>query len=187
MYPIPRREADRLDCLHELGILFSDPSGPFDQVCDMVAAQFRVSGAYISFVDSSMQWLKASVGVDLTCTKRDIAFCAHTIMSDEVLVIEDAQADDRFAANPLVVGEPRIRFYAGAPIVYAPELRLGSVCVVDRNPRSFSAAERRMLASYAAIVVSQLRLLTAARLVRRGFEDRARLESEIALLTRAVG
>jgi GAF domain-containing protein len=106
-------------------------------------------------------------------------------MSDEVMVVEDARTDDRFAGNPMVVGEPRIRFYAGAPVTYAPGLHIGSVCAFDRRPRSFKAAEKHMLASYAGIVVSQLRLMAAARLLRRGFEDRARLESEIALLRRA--
>ena len=186
MYPIPDRESERLDCLHALGVLFSDPSDPFDRVCELIAAQFGVDGAFISFVDTSTQWLKAKVGIDLTCTKRDFAFCAHTIMSDEVLVVEDARSDDRFAGNPFVVGEPRIRFYAGAPITYAPGLHIGSVCAFDRSPRGFNVTERHMLASYAGIVVSQLRLMAAARLLRRGFEDRARLESEIALLHRAA-
>lgn len=186
MQNMPGREADRLDCLHALGILFSEPSEPFDRVCELVLAQFGVTGAFISFIDTSTQWFKARIGIDLPGTRRDIAFCAHTIMSDEVFVIEDAQTDERFAGNPLVLGKPRIRFYAGAPLVYAPGLGIGSVCAIDQRPRSFSVAERKMLASYAAIVVSQLRLMSAVRLLRRGFEDQARLENEVAMLNRAA-
>ncbi len=185
-HPLPNREAERLDCLHSLGVLFTEPSEAFDRVCELVAAQFKVPGAFISFVDCSSQWLKAKVGVDFVTTQRDVAFCSHTIMSDEVFVVEDARLDERFARSPLVVGAPMIRFYAGAPIIYSPGLRVGSVCAIDHRPRTFSAEDRRLLASYAGIVVSQLRLQSAARIIRRGYEDRANLEMQIASLARSA-
>lgn len=185
MHPVPAREKERINSLHALDILFSEPSEPFDRICELVAAQFEVPVAFVSFVDTSTQWFKARVGMEQTATPRDVAFCAHTIMSDDVLVVEDALADQRFADNPLVHGEPRIRFYAGAPIIMPSGLRLGSVCAVDRRPRRFSPTERRLLSSYASLVVSQLQLRQAARLLRRNVAECARLEMQLEGLAHA--
>lgn len=185
MNPVPAREDERIDSLHGLGILFSEPSEPFDRICELVAAQFDVPISFVSFVDTSSQWFKARVGIDLTATSRDVAFCAHTIMSDEVMVVEDTLADPRFADNPLVQGEPRIRFYAGAPIIMPTGLRLGTVCAADRRPRRFPAAQRRLLACYAGLVVSQLQLQQAARLLRQNVAECARLEMRLDTLLHA--
>lgn len=185
MHPVPAREDARIKRLHELGILFSEPSEPFDRICELVAAQFDVPIAFVSFVDTSVQWFKARIGIELTATPREVAFCAHTIMSDDVLVVEDTLADPRFTDNPLVQGEPRIRFYAGAPIIMPSGLRLGSVCAADRRPRRLSEAERQLLANYAGLVVSQLQLQQAARLLRQNVAERARLEMKIESLAHA--
>ncbi|MHB2166337.1 GAF domain-containing protein [Alsobacter sp. R-9] len=173
MHPVPAHEKDRIDCLHSLGILYTEPSDTFDRICELVACQFGTSAAFLSFVDTSTQWFKSTIGLDLSSTRRDVAFCAHTIMTDDVFVVEDAGADERFRLNPLVTDGPRIRFYAGAPLIYSPGLRLGSVCAVDHEPRRFSAQERRLLQSFAAIVVSELRLLAAGRLLRRSLAEEA--------------
>ncbi len=180
MYPLPRLEDERLDCLHDLGILYSEPTETFDRICELAASHFGLPTAFVSFVDAQEQWFKAKVGLDLTGTSRDVAFCAHTIMSDDVMVVEDAHSDPRFRNNPLVTGNPHLRFYAGAPLVFAPGLRIGTMCVADTQPRKFGKAEKRMLGSYAAIVLSELRLLSAARMLRRGLEDNARLRTKLA-------
>ena len=112
--------------------------------------------ATISLVDARRQWFKSAVGLDVCETSRDVAFCAHTILQEDVLVIGDAEQDVRVRDNILVTGPPGIRFYAGAPLITEEGYRLGTVCLLDTTPRSFSAEQRTMLQDLAAIVMRQL-------------------------------
>ena len=118
----------------------------------------------VSLVDESRQWFKANVGLaGVTETPRDIAFCAHAIRSDELFEVPDAAADRRFADNPLVTGQPDIRFYAGAPIRLSDGSRVGTLCVIDRQPRSLNDAQREVLLHLSKATASALESRVAVR------------------------
>ena len=127
MVPIPQNEAERLAALRELRILGTAPEPHFDAVCRTASALFSAPIALVALVEESHQWFKAKCGLAAEGTSREAAFCSHTILSDNILVVEDARQDPRFAANPLVTGEPHIRFYAGAPLVLRPGCASGFV------------------------------------------------------------
>jgi PAS domain S-box-containing protein len=178
-------DSDRLHALRALAIVGTDPEPHFDAVCHIARALFQVPIALVSLVEEDRQWFKARCGLSSEGTPREIAFCGHTILSDEVLVVEDATRDPRFAANPLVTGEPRIRSYAGAPLVLQPGIRVGTVCVIDTSPRVFSDEQKRQLRSLADIVVAHLRLQAARRASEE--EEVRRRSAERALAERVAG
>lgn len=153
---LQNREHQRIVELHGLGILDSGRDEGLDGLCALACDRFQVSIAAISLIDRDRQWFKAIRGLATRETPREQAFCAHTILSDDVLVVPDARADARFAANPLVNGDPGIRFYAGAPLVLPSGMRPGSFCLIDRKPRDFTDQDRQMLASFATVVVSKI-------------------------------
>jgi len=142
----PPREAARLAALREFGILDTPPDREFDDLAQLASRLLRTPIALVTFVDADRQWFKASVGVDVQQTPRDVSFCAHAIGQDGVFVVEDAARDPRFAANALVTGKPGIRFYAGAPILTDDGHAIGSLCVIDREPRTLDAEGRSLLA-----------------------------------------
>jgi GAF domain-containing protein len=166
-YPILPDEAARLRILDETGMLFSEPSDNFDRLCRLAAELFDTPMAAVSLIGRDVQWFKARFGLDLWMTAREAAFCNYTILHDEVLVVSDASRDHRFQTNPLVTGHPGIRFYAGAPIVFSPRLRLGSLCVLDTRPRSLSALQKRCLKSMGESLGTEMRLIHAFRLMQR--------------------
>jgi diguanylate cyclase (GGDEF)-like protein len=145
-YPIPGNEIERLATLQDYRILDSEFDSRFDNLTQIASAHFGLPIALVSLVDADRQWFKSMVGLDVRQTPRKFAFCTHAITRpDSVMVVEDAARDERFAANPLVTGDPHIRFYAGAPILAEDGAALGTVCVIDRAPRQFDDADRRML------------------------------------------
>ncbi|WAJ29520.1 EAL domain-containing protein [Antarcticirhabdus aurantiaca] len=150
-------ELDRLAALDALGAVDMPASPSLDRICGLARDIFGMPIAYISVLDGRTQWLKARCGTDLCETRRADALCDHAIRADEVLVVPDTLDDERFAGNPLVVGGPGIRFYAGAPLLLEPGLRLGSLCVVDTVPREFSSREASILASLAEAATDELR------------------------------
>lgn len=135
----------RLQDLHAYSILDTDIEESFENLVDLAASIQDCPMAAISFIDEDRQWFKAERGLNIKETSRDIAFCAHTIIHDKVLVIKDAMQDHRFDGNPLVYQDPGIRFYAGAPIVTATGFKLGAVCVIDVKPREFNEQSRKAL------------------------------------------
>ena len=155
--PKPREE-ERLTALRDLRILDTPPEAQFDSVCRTAAALFSAPMALVSLVDGDRQWFKASCGLEARETTRDVSFCSHAILTDEVLVVGDATRDERFAANPLVTGDPGIRFYAGAPLILRNGVRLGTLCVIDTDPRSFAPAQVAQLRDLAEVVTSLIRL-----------------------------
>ncbi|MEY2976688.1 MAG: hypothetical protein RLZZ435_826, partial [Cyanobacteriota bacterium] len=156
--PIPPHEADRLAALHRYEIVDTLPEQEFDDLTLLAAEICGTPIALISLVDSDRQWFKARVGLDATSTHRDLSFCGHVVADEQLLMVSDATQDDRFADNPLVLQDPSIRFYAGAPLVTPDHYILGTLCVIDQQPRSLSDRQVTMLEALSRQVVSQLEL-----------------------------
>ncbi|RMH52106.1 MAG: PAS domain S-box protein [Bacteroidetes bacterium] len=170
-FPLPTDEAGRLAALERYDTLDTPPEESFDRIARLARRLFDVPIALVSFVHTDRQWFKACTGLDVHETPRHVSFCTYTILSPEVMVVEDATADPRFAANPLVTGAPGIRFYAGAPLTTKEGHRLGTICLIDQQPRRFDAADRAALADLAAMVMDTLEL-------RQELRERALIEAE---------
>jgi len=160
---LPSNEAARLRTLHEYRILDSGRDARFEELATEVATDCATPIATITFVDAERQWFKASVGIPFEQTDREAAFCAHTILDPErVLVVEDATKDPRFANNPMVIGEPRLVAYAGAPMVAPDGTVIGTVCAMDYEPRAYTSQQLGVLRRVAAQVVELLDATSAA-------------------------
>ncbi|MCV7346787.1 sensor domain-containing diguanylate cyclase [Mycolicibacterium rhodesiae] len=158
-FPIPENEARRLSVLADYNIMDSLPEQAYDDFVRLASAICGTPIALITLLDEQRQWFKANIGLDANQTPRSQAFCAHAIMNpDDVMTVEDATADQRFAANPLVTGDPGIRFYAGAPLVAPTGEALGTLCVIDRQPRKLTESQREALEILSRQVVVQLEL-----------------------------
>jgi GAF domain-containing protein len=156
--PIPSDEPDRLEALRRYEILDTPAEQAFDDLTLLAAHICDTPIALVSLIDANRQWFKSRVGLDFQETPRDVAFCAHAIAARETLVVPDTLADERFARNPLVVDEPKIRFYAGAPLRAAEGRCLGTICVIDRVPRQLSEPQRAALEALSRQVMAQLEL-----------------------------
>jgi len=179
--PLPRDEARRLASLRGLNVLDTPPDGALDAIADAAAHLCRAPIALISLVDEGRQWFKSNIGLPgITEMSRDVAFCAHTILGDDILEVEDAAADPRFANNILVLGEPYIRGYAGVPLILSDGSRVGSLCMIDRRPRRLDERQREVLlklARAAACALEQRAVLQKqAQAVRRLPESEEFLE-----------
>lgn len=175
-------ERRRLDRLRALQVLDTPPEPLFDSLAALASQICGTPIALLSLIDADRQWFKANVGLgDLHETARGIAFCHHAIGADTLMEVGDATRDARFAANPLVTGEPGIRFYAGAPLVLSSGERLGTLCVIDRQPRQLDAEQLRMLSRLADAAVQALEMrqrLVERSMEMRGAHARAVVESE---------
>lgn len=160
--PLPLDETARLLSLQSLHILDTEPEKRFDRITRMAQRSFGVEICLVSLVDSNRQWFKSRQGLDACETTRDISFCGHAILNEEVLVVEDAANDDRFHDNPLVTSEPNIRFYAGCPLHGPLGHRIGTLCLIDSAPRGLSAEDIEMLRDYAHLVENELGLVAQA-------------------------
>lgn len=143
--------------------------------------------ALVSLVDEKRQWFKSRVGLDVQETPREHAFCAHAILGSDVLVVPDATQDERFADNPLVTGDPSIRFYAGAPLWVGEGSSVGTLCVIDRKPREFDENDRQCLADLAAIVVDAMEHHERLRRLEDAHVELAAAHEELEALSRAIG
>lgn len=159
--PIPDDEDRRLAALRATGLLDTAPEQSFDDFTRLAAAICGTPIALISLVDEQRQWFKAKVGLDAPETPRDPAFCAHAILEVEPMVVEDAQRDERFVDNPLVTGGPGVRFYAGVPLRTAEGHALGTLCVIDREPRTLKSETMELLKLLGRQVAIQCELRSA--------------------------
>ncbi len=153
---LPDNEAERLAALHALLILDTPPEQRFDKIVAFAAAEFDVPISLLTLVDRARQWFKANVGMPACETGRDVSFCGHAILAPDIMVVPDALLDARFADNPLVTGDPGIRFYAGAPLRLPSGAALGTLCLIDRRPRSLDAMELGILSTLRDLAVLEL-------------------------------
>lgn len=188
-----QRERQRLRILWEYQVLDTVPEEIFDQLTELAARICEAPIALISLVDEDRQWFKSRVGISLRQTSRDVSFCAHAIRQSGLFMVSDATKDPRFSQNPLVVSDPKIRFYAGAPLVTPDGHALGTLCVIDTVPRKLRPDQQQALLILARHVVSQLELrrrtreLTQARADRqKELETVRRLRTELARTRREL-
>jgi diguanylate cyclase len=185
--PWPAKETLRLSKLESYGILDTLPDPAYDDITTLAADICQTPTALISFIDGDRQWFKARVGLNVTETPRKVAFCNHTIHQSHVLVVEDAQQDPRFNRNPFVIGEPYIRFYAGAPLITPDGHALGSLCVIDYQPRKLTEQQLQGLQILSRQVVAQLELgLQAAQLKASNENLEQRVHERTVGLTSAL-
>lgn len=173
---LPPDEKTRLETLRALNLLDTAPEERFDRLTRMARRMFGVPISLVSLIDANRQWFKSNQGLDATETPRDVSFCGHAILGDDILLIPDATLDDRFSDNPLVTDHPDIRFYAGCPLKILNGSKIGTLCIIDREPRDFSADDMALLRDLAAmaeqeIAAVQLSTLDELTLIsnRRGF------------------
>lgn len=171
-YPTPPNEALRISAVESTGLVGTAPEPAFDRVTALAARLLDVPMALVTLLDGTRQWFKSHHGVERADTPREWAFCNHAILQKDVFVVDDATADDRFRTNPLVTGDPGIRFYAGVPLVAASGYPLGTLCVLDRVPRRLDEDQARSLKDLAAIASNEIE----ARLTHRALaQTRAEL------------
>jgi GAF domain-containing protein len=174
----PANEAGRVAALEKYAILDTDAEQSFDDLTLLASFICKTPMALISLVDEDRQWFKSRVGMDAKETTRDIAFCSTAILQANVFVVPDALKDDRFRDNPLVVSDPHIRFYAGAPLINEDGYALGTLCVVDRAPRELAPDQKEALKALSRLVLAQLEFRRNLLLLKETLTDRTREEHE---------
>lgn len=182
MAPIVKSEAQRLKVLWQYDVLDTVPEEVFDDLTELAARICEAPIALISLIDEDRQWFKAKVGVSLSETSRDISFCAHAIKQQDLFIIPDATQDARFANNPLVISDPKIRFYAGAPLITPDGYALGTLCVIDKVPRELRMEQKQALRVLARHVMTQLELRRHARELSDAHEAKAATNEELEKL-----
>ncbi len=155
-------EQRRLQSLRSSGLLNSGKEERFDRLTRLARSLYNLPVASISLVGEDLLHIKSCAGLDVDTVPRDISFCAHTILQTDPLIVNDMQQDERFHDNPLVIAAPFIRFYAGYPVQLPDGATVGSFCLMDHQPRSFSAHEMQILSDLAAIVEDEFKVLDAA-------------------------
>ncbi len=193
LHLFPSNESERLRTLKLLKILNTDAEEDFDDLTRLAAQICGVPISAVSLIDTNRQWFKSKVGLSVSETPRDAAFCAHTILKNELFIVPNAANDERFAKNPLVTGDPNIRFYAGAPLVTEEGHALGSLCVIDTVPRELRSEQKEALVSLARQTMNLISLrwraseLSAANDdLNREISKREEAEKNLRLLDRAI-
>jgi signal transduction histidine kinase len=173
-FPKPVNEDYRLVVLEDIGILDSGSAPEFDRLTRLAARHFDVMIALVSIVGEHRQWFKSCFGLDASETDRRHAFCSHTILGADIMVVPDATRDGRFKDNPLVTGPPNIRFYAGAPLII-DGAAIGTFCLVDDTPRSeFTDEDKACLSAFAQIAIDEIRLADLSRIARNPYVEKLR-------------
>ena len=169
--PHPTNEADRINALRTLNILDSEPEVWFTELAELASSICETPIATISLVDEKRQWFKAYIGLDVSETSRAVSFCGHTILQKDTLEVLDTLKDKRFDKNPLVLGGPGIRFYAGAPLLTSDGFAVGALCVMDTHPKRLNEAQRQAL----RILADQVEMLLEMRRALLQVRNRARI------------
>lgn len=159
----PVNEKQRLETLQSLKLLDTEPEDRFDRVTRLAKGLFGTPIVLVSLVDAGRQWFKSRQGLEATETPRDISFCAHAILEDRTLVVNDARNDDRFSDNPLVTSDPFIRFYAGYPLSAPDGTKAGTLCIIDREPREMSKEDLTLLRELGQMVEEELGAMNMVR------------------------
>ena len=172
----PDNEDERLASLHALNVLDTPAEERFDRITRIAKALFDVPFVLVSLVDEKRQWFKSKQGLTVCETPRDISFCGHAILKEDPLVVQDALADERFSDNPLVLDSPSIRFYAGYPLEDHAGMKLGTLCLIGTEPRTFTPAEQALLRDLGKIVENELAIqkLGLVQLEQAGWEPHDR-------------
>ncbi len=155
---MPRNERERLQAVSAQAHLRGAGVAAFGHISRIALEHFRTPISFVSVVDRDEQWFLSSIGLPVETTLRSDAFCSHTILGEDVMVVEDARLDGRFSRNPMVNNAPFIRFYAGAPLDFGGGVRIGAVCIADTVPRSLNTGQRIVLRNLAEIAVSEIKL-----------------------------
>ena len=174
--PMPSVEVARIAALNRYAILDSEPEEAFDDLVILAAHVCRTPMALLSLVDDHRQWFKSAVGVQIKETPKEISVCAHAIQQSELFIVPDMLEDARFRDNPLVTNEPRIRFYAGAPLVNEDGFALGTLCVVDREPRELDEEQTDALKALSRLALRQMELRKNLQMLKDALNDRTKEE-----------
>jgi GAF domain-containing protein len=174
--PTPAIEAARIAALDRYAILDTEPEEAFDNLVILAAYVCRTPMAMLSLVDEHRQWFKSKVGVLVRETPRDMSICTHAIQQKDLFIVPDTLKDARFWGNPLVTGEPGIRFYAGAPLINEDGFALGTLCVVDREPRVLDSEQKEALQALSRLALRQMELRKNLQLLKDALNDRTREE-----------
>jgi GAF domain-containing protein len=174
----PKNEEGRLGALEKYAILDTDPEAAFDDLTLLASFVCKTPIALISLIDEQRQWFKSQVGLSVSETTRDVAFCSTAILQNDVFIVPDALQDERFRNNPLVVSEPNIRFYAGAPLINEDGYALGTLCVIDQKPRELEPDQKDALKALSRLVLAQLEFRRNLILLKEALNDRTKDEHE---------
>jgi GAF domain-containing protein len=178
---IPKNEKQRLKVLWQYSVLDTVPEEIFDDLTELAARICEAPIALITLVDEKRQWFKSKVGISIKETSRDISFCSHAIKQPELFIVPDATKDARFAQNPLVTSAPKVRFYAGAPLISPDGYALGTLCVIDKVPRELRPGQEQALRILARHVMSQLELRRRALQIADANRARDQMEKDLQL------
>jgi hypothetical protein len=174
--PMQTNDAERVAALERYAILDTEPEEAFDDLTLLASFICKTPIAYISLIDEDRQWFKSKIGITVSETPRDVAFCSVAIQQPDVFVVPDTLQDERFRNNPLVTSEPRVRFYAGAPLITEEGYALGTLCIVDRTPREFTNEQREALRALSRLVLAQMEFRRNLILLKEALNDRTKEE-----------
>ena len=162
--PIPRDEPQRLRVLKRYDILDTPPEESFNSITLLASHICQTPIALMVLIDHNRQWFKAAVGTRLKETPREFAFCAHTIVQRSLMIVPDTLRDKRFVGNPMVAAGPKVRFYAGAPLITPDNRALGTLCVIDMKPRTLTTAQKKDLIALSRLIMTELELRQSLRM-----------------------
>jgi GAF domain-containing protein len=175
---LSKNDHDRVAALEKYAILDTEPEQAFDDLTLLASFICKTPIASITLIDENRQWFKSTIGLNVSETPRDIAFCSVAIQQSDVMVVPDTLEDERFRNNPFVTAEPKIRFYAGAPLINEDGYALGTLCVVDKTPREFGDEQKEALRALSRLVLAQMEFRRNLQLLKEALTERTKDEHE---------